>query len=53
MSMHPQPICPVPEDITRVARTAFLKRTTHLQMRDVLGAKSENEGFLEAPRIGG
>jgi hypothetical protein len=38
MSMHPQPIGPVPDDTARVARAAFPKGTTYIHVRDVLGA---------------
>ncbi len=34
MAMYPQPIGPVPEDTARVARAAFLKGTTYIQMRE-------------------
>lgn len=47
MSMHPQPIGPVPEDTARVARAAFPKGTTYLQMRDVLGTMYDDEDFAE------
>jgi transposase len=47
MSMHPQPIGPIPEDTARVARAAFPKGTTYVQMRDVLGAIYEDEDFAE------
>jgi transposase len=47
MSMHPQPVGPVPQDTARVARAAFPKGTTYLQMRDVLGAIYDDEDFTE------
>ncbi len=47
MSMHPKPIDPVPEDTARVARAAFPKGTTYIQMRDVLGAIYDDEAFSE------
>ena len=47
MSMHPQPVGPVPEDTSRVARAAFPKGTTYLHMRDVLGAIYDDEDFAQ------
>ena len=47
MSMRPKPIGPVPEDTARVARAAFPKGTTYVQMRDVLGAIYDDEDFAE------
>lgn len=47
MSMHPQPIGPVPEDTAHVARAAFPKGTTYLQMRDVLGTIYDDEDFAQ------
>jgi transposase len=47
VSMRPRPIGPVPEDTARVARAAFPKGTTYLQMRDVLGAIYDDEDFAE------
>ena len=37
MSLHPQPIPPVPEETARVARTAFPHGNLYLMMRDELG----------------
>jgi transposase len=37
MSLRPQPIAPVPDDTTRVARPAFPKGTPYLTLRDALG----------------
>ena len=53
MSMHPQPIGPVPEDTARVARAAFPKGTTYIHMRDVLGAIYDDEDFLELFEVRG
>src|SRR5215212_932953 len=53
MSMHPQPIGPVPEDTARVARAAFPKGTTYVQMRDVLGAVYEDGDFAELFEVRG
>jgi transposase len=47
MSMRPKPIGPVPEDTARVARAAFPKGTTYVQMREVLGAIYNDEDFAE------
>jgi hypothetical protein len=47
MSMRPKPIGPVAADTARVARVAFPKGTTYVQMRDVLGAIYEDEDFAE------
>lgn len=47
MSMHPEPIRPVPEDTARVARAAFPKGSTCMRMRDVLGAVYEDADFYE------
>jgi transposase len=53
MSMRPKPIGPVPEDTARVARAAFPKGTTYIQMRDVLGAIYEDEDFEELFEVRG
>jgi transposase len=51
--MRPKPIGPVPEDTARVARAAFPKGTTYIQMRDVLGAIYEDEDFEELFEVRG
>ena len=53
MSMRPQPIGPVPEDTARVARAAFGKGMTYLQMRDVLGAIYDDEDFAKLIEVRG
>ena len=53
MSMRPKPIGPVPEDTARVARAAFPKGTTYVQMRDVLGAIYADEDFAELFEVRG
>jgi transposase len=53
MSMRPKPIGPVPEDTARVARAAFPKGTTYIQMRDVLGAIYDDEDFKELFEVRG
>ncbi len=46
MSMHPEPIRPVPEETVRVAQAAFPKGTSYTRMRDELGgAVFEDEDF--------
>lgn len=47
MSMRQEPIGPVPEETVRVARAAFPKGSTYMQMRDVLGAIYEDGDFSE------
>ena len=37
MSMHPQPIDPIPEETARVAHAAFPKGNPYMRMRDDLG----------------
>ncbi len=45
MSMHPQPIAPVPEDTARVARAAFPKGNLYMKMRDELGTIYQDQQF--------
>jgi transposase len=45
MSLHPEPIRPVPEQTARVARAAFPKGTTYTRMRDELGVIWQDEDF--------
>jgi transposase len=47
MSMHPQPIGPVPEDTARVARAAFPKGNLYMHIRDVLGTIYADEDFSQ------
>jgi transposase len=42
MSLHPEPIRPVPEETARVARAAFTKGTTYTKMRGELGVVWED-----------
>ncbi len=37
MSLHPEPIAPVPEETARIARAAFAKGNPYLSLRDELG----------------
>lgn len=53
VSMLPQPIGPVPEDSAHVARAAFPKRKTYLQMRDVLGVIYDHEDFAKLLEVQG
>jgi transposase len=53
MSMHPQPIGPVPEDTARVARAAFPKGNLYMHMRDVLGTIYDDEDFSELFEVRG
>src|SRR5215510_10023304 len=45
MSLHPQPIAPVPEQIVRVAAAAFPKGNPYLTLRDQLGTIFQDEDF--------
>ncbi len=45
MSLRPEPIRPVPEETTRVARAAFPKGNAFMRMRDELGVIWEDEDF--------
>jgi transposase len=45
MSLHPQPIAPVPEQTDRVAAAAFPKGNPYLTLRDQLGTIFQDEDF--------
>jgi len=45
MSLHPQPVDPVPDETTRVARAAFPKGTRAIRMRDAIGVMFTDEAF--------
>ena len=45
MSLHPQPIEPIPEETARVARAAFPKGNPYMRMRDDLGVFYQDEAF--------
>ena len=45
MSLHPQPIAPVPEQTVRVAAAAFPKGNPYLTLRDQLGPIFQDEDF--------
>ncbi len=47
MSLHPQPIPPVPEATVRVARAAFPKGNIYLQIRDTLGSIYVDKDFTD------
>jgi transposase len=53
VSMHPQPIAPVPEDTARVAKAAFPKGNVYMHMRDVLGSIYHDEDFSELFEVRG
>jgi transposase len=45
MSLHPQPIEPVPDDTARVARSAFPRGNTYVALRDELGTIFRDADF--------
>lgn len=45
MSLQPQPIGPVPDDTTRVARSAFPRGNTCMAVRDELGTIFRDTDF--------
>jgi transposase len=45
MSLHPQPIDPIPEETARVARAAFPKGNPYMRMRDELGVFYQDAAF--------
>ncbi len=45
MSVHPQPIAPVPEETTRVAHAAFPRGNPYIRMRDELGVLYQDAAF--------
>jgi len=51
--MHPQPIGPIPEDTSRVARAAFPKGNVYIEMRKVLGTIYEDKDFAELFEVRG
>jgi transposase len=53
VSMHPQPIAPVPEDTARVAKAAFPKGNLYMHIRDVLGSIYDDEDFSELFEVRG
>lgn len=44
-ALHPEPIRPVPEETTQVARAAFPNGNVYIQMRDVLGPIYDDASF--------
>lgn len=53
MTLHPEPIGPVPGDTERVARAAFPQGNVYMRMRDELGSCYEDEQFADLfPRCG-
>src|ERR671922_406719 len=45
MSLHPEPIGPVPEETARVARAAFRRGNVYLKLRDELGTIYTDAAF--------
>jgi transposase len=45
VSLHPSPVDPIPEETTRVARTAFPKGSVAIRVRDELGVIYRDELF--------
>jgi transposase len=45
MSLHPEPLGPVPDETARVARAAFPRGTTWLRLRDELGPIYDDASF--------
>lgn len=45
MSLHPQPIAPIPAETARVARAAFPRGNPYLRMRDELGVFYQDDAF--------
>lgn len=45
MSLHPEPIGPIPDETLRVARAAFPKGAVAMRLRDEFGALYEDEDF--------
>ena len=53
MSLHPQVLCPIPEETARVARAAYPKGNLYMRIRDELGTLYEDEAFAHLfPRCG-
>jgi hypothetical protein len=47
MSLKPEPIDSVPEETARIARAAYPKGNTYLQLRDTFGTIYQDEQFVE------
>jgi transposase len=45
MSLHPQPIAPIPAETARVARAAFPRGNPYMRLRDELGVFYQDEAF--------
>ena len=53
MSLHPQVLCPIPEETVRVAHAAYPKGNLYLRIRDELGTLYKDERFADLfPRCG-
>ena len=46
MSLHPQPVPPVPDDTARIARAAFPHGNLYLVMRDAFGEAADKAAHL-------
>jgi transposase len=47
MSLHPEAIPPIPDQTAKVARRAFRKGNTYMQMRDILGTFFTDDQFMD------
>ena len=47
MSLHPQVLCPIPEETVRVAHAAYPKGNLYLRIRDELGTLYKDERFAD------
>jgi transposase len=47
MSIHTQPIKPIPEETARVAHLAFPKGNRYLTLRDALGTVYKDQDFID------
>ncbi len=47
MSYHPQPITPIPDETSRVARAAFPKGTLAMDLRDALAGLYTDQDFAD------
>jgi transposase len=53
MSLHPQPLPPVPDDTARIARAAFRRGNPYVLLRDRLGAVFDDADFADLyPKLG-
>lgn len=53
MSLHAQPIAPIPEETVRVAQAAFPRGNVYMRLRDTLGTIYNDQAFAALfPRVG-